>query len=196
MTLEPMTLKRLVELCEPKLRDATSGDLSQARFPMADEEARAYLQGRADVLQWIIEMCGDAEAPKRGKVIRLKHITREMVRADSNTVFVFGDNMARTGYAGQAKEMRGEPNSIGVPTKWSPNKHWESYFNDNDWLNDKVSLAIHCAFRAMRGALDAGRNVFIPSDGLGTGLAELPRRAPRIHREIEERIAALERRYP
>jgi hypothetical protein len=63
------------------------------------------------------ELSREIPQPKRGKVIRLKHITREMVRADPSTVFVFGDNMARNGLAGQAKEMRGEPNAIGVPTK-------------------------------------------------------------------------------
>jgi hypothetical protein len=127
----------------------------------------------------------------RGKVLRLKHITREMVQASRETVWVFGDNMARTGYGGQAAAMRDEPNAIGVPTKWAPNNRPTAYFTDEDWLNDKVSLAIHYAFRAMRVALDDSRDVVIPADGLGTGLADLPRRAPRIYREIEERIAAL-----
>jgi hypothetical protein len=52
-----------------------------------------------------------------GKIIRVARITREMVQADRNTVYVFGDNVARHGLGGQAKAMRGEPNTIGVSTK-------------------------------------------------------------------------------
>ena len=65
------------------------------------------------------------------------------------------------------------------------------YFNDA--ALDHVSDAINDAFQRIEMALGAGRNVVIPADGLGTGLADLPRRAPRIHRYIEERIAKLER---
>lgn len=37
------------------------------------------------------------------------HITRAMLRAEPEKLFVFGDNFVRTGFGGQAKEMRGEP---------------------------------------------------------------------------------------
>lgn len=56
--MEPMTLELLAALAEPKLADATSGDLSHAVMPLTGNEARAYLLGRSDVLQWVIEMCG------------------------------------------------------------------------------------------------------------------------------------------
>jgi len=46
-----------------------------------------------------------------------KHITRQMLRAEPGTLWVFGDNLQRKGLGGQAKEMRGEPNAIGIPTK-------------------------------------------------------------------------------
>jgi len=127
-----------------------------------------------------------------GKVIRLQYVTREMVRADPKTLFVFGDNIARTGLGGQAKAMRGEPNAIGVPTKWRPGRAERDYFTDDDAELFQVRDPIICAFHAMENALISGRNVAIPADGLGTGLAELPRRAPRIHRAIEARITALE----
>jgi hypothetical protein len=136
----------------------------------------------------------DKEAPKpgRGKVIRLKHITRDMVRADRNTVYVFGDNMARRGYGGQAKEMRGESNAIGVPTKWRPERSEAAYFTDAAFQQLNVRSELQYAFDRMEEVLASGRNVVIPADGLGTGLAELPRRAPHINRYIEERIAKLE----
>lgn len=133
------------------------------------------------------------QTAKSGNVIRLGRITRAMVQADRNTVFVFGDNMARKGLGGQAREMRGEPNAIGVPTKWRPSRDEAAYFTDDDSSARlfQVREAIDGAFRAMQDALSAGRNVVIPTDGLGTGLADLPRRAPTIHRAIEARIKGL-----
>lgn len=125
-----------------------------------------------------------------GSVYRQKIITRDDVQNRRSAVFVFGDNMQRKGFGGQAKAMRGEPNSIGVPTKWAPNTHDSSYFSDHDF--DRVRDAIDEAFRKIWLLQRQGLDVVIPTDGLGTGLALLPTRAPRIHRYIEEHIAALE----
>jgi hypothetical protein len=188
-------LRLFLQSLPPDTKIAWGGEFKESPSTVAkrlmDELSRDPRRKPMD--QWDIndvERAIDLETkPARGKVIRLKHITREMVQADGSTVYVFGDNMKRIGYGGQAAAMRGEPNTIGVPTKWYPSMLAGSYFTDADWLNDKVALAIHYAFRSMRAFLDAGRDVVIPADGLGTGLAELPRRAPRIHRAIEERIA-------
>lgn len=124
----------------------------------------------------------------RGRLIRQTLITREQVRAKRSTLFVFGDNMARQGYGGQAAAMRGEPNAIGVPTKHAPARHPRAYFTDADWQDDRVRDAIASALDRIEAALAEGRDVVIPADGLGTGLADLPRRAPRIHVYIDRRI--------
>lgn len=123
--------------------------------------------------------------PTRGRIVRLTRITREMVRSDRNTVFVYGDNMEGRGLGGQAREMRGEPNTIGIPTKWFPARAERAYFTDDDRHNRDVWHAIHGSFQRIRAALDAGRNVAFPSDGIGTGLAELPTRAPKLYAMIE-----------
>jgi hypothetical protein len=130
--------------------------------------------------------------PAQGRVLRIAHITRAMVRADPDTLYVFGDNMGRRGSGGQAKEMRGEPNAVGVPTKWAPHSRPDAYFTDADLLNRDVWHAIRTAFDEMRGALANGRDVVVPADGIGTGLAQLPTRAPRMHSMIEAAIASLE----
>lgn len=132
------------------------------------------------------------EKTKRGRVIRLQRITRALVQSDRETMFVFGDNMEGRGLGGQAAAMRGEPNAIGVPTKWAPKRQVRAYFTDGDRLNRDVWHAIREAFDRMRATLDDGRNVVIPADGLGTGLAELPTRAPKLHAMIEAAITALE----
>ena len=114
-----------------------------------------------------------------------------MVRAQPDRLFVFGDNIERRGFGGQAAAMRGEPNAIGVPTKWKPERGQDAYFTDADADLFQVRDAIITAFQQMEAALAAGRDVVIPADGLGTGLADLPTRAPRIYRAIERRIANL-----
>ena len=127
----------------------------------------------------------------RGRVIREKVITRAMLRAAPRTLWVFGDNMRGRGLGGQAAAMRGEPNAVGVPTKWRPERTPGAYFTDDDWQDGDVRHAIFDAFRRIEAALAEGRDVVIPADGLGTGLAELPARAPKIHAFIENSIAEL-----
>jgi hypothetical protein len=51
--------------------------------------------------------------PPRGRVIRLQRITRAMVQADRDTIFVFGDNKKRVGYGGQAGRMTAEVSRFG-----------------------------------------------------------------------------------
>lgn len=125
------------------------------------------------------------------KVIRLARISREDVRSNPKRLYVFGDNMEGRGHGGQAREMRGEPNTVGVPTKWRPGLNPGDYFTDADLKDRNVWRAIHGAFELMRAALAEGREVVIPRDGLGTGLAELQIRAPKIHIMIEAAIRSL-----
>lgn len=133
----------------------------------------------------------------KGRVIRQKLIRRADVRANFRTTFyMFGDNILRTGLGGQAGEMRGEANVIGIPTKWKPARTEDSYFVDADLDYIGVELSIKSGFRTAQEALSRGFNVVIPLDGLGTGLADLPNRAPRIFAFIETMIKELEHDYP
>jgi hypothetical protein len=118
-------------------------------------------------------------------------ITRGFVRTHPKSYFVFGDNMAREGFGGQAAAMRGEPNSIGIPTKWRPARDEPAYFTDGDWDNADVRSAIVEAFILIEKAVGRGRDVYMPCEGIGTGRAELPKRAPRIYGYIHDRLAKL-----
>ena len=109
-------------------------------------------------------------------------IRRQMLRDEPGKLFVFGDNMAREGYGGQAREMRGEPNAVGIPTKWAATRHESAYFKDGDF--EAVAPAIDDAFRKL---LRHDGDIVWPTDGIGTGLAQLPGRAPKIFKYIEKR---------
>lgn len=120
-----------------------------------------------------------------------RYITRGMLREERDTLFVFGDNMGRSGLGGQAREMRGEPNAVGIPTKWQPTNHVSAFFKDTDM--PMISGLIDAAFGRLFMQLATGGDVVWPSDGIGTGLAELPTRAPVIWDYIETGRKALER---
>lgn len=128
-----------------------------------------------------------------GRVLRPTKVTRAMARAHPRTLFVYGDNMERWGLKGQAASLRGEPNAIGVPTKWRPSRDEEAYFTDDAIKDPRVRMDISKAFEAMRSALKAGMDVAIPARGIGSGLAELPTRAPRLFARLQLSIAALDK---
>lgn len=116
-------------------------------------------------------------------------VTRENVRANRDKIFLFGDNLLGTGFGGQARAMRGEPNAIGIPTKKKPTNHTDAFFTDAEFEQNKA--AIDQAFGRFAG-LNEGTEIVIPSAGLGTGLANLPEMAPRTFEYLECRLARLE----
>lgn len=113
---------------------------------------------------------------RKGTIVYQKIIARMDLRTNQNTcLYVFGDNLAEVGYGGQAKEMRDEPNAIGIPTKRNP----RLYLNDGDF--DEVVPIIKQKVGRLRGFLALSDTVVVfPADGIGTGLANLSSQAPMI----------------
>lgn len=123
-------------------------------------------------------------------IIRQKWIKRSDLRSNPDKRYVFGDNVRRVGLGGQAKEMRGEPNAIGVVTKWSPSMLKKAFFDDSAecWeyvVNDLITV---------QDALNQGLTVVVPSDGIGAGLSRLPELAPQLYDYIVDWFAAREGR--
>lgn len=119
-----------------------------------------------------------------------KHITRQMLRDEPEKLFVFGDNLERRGLGGQAREMRGEPNAIGIPTKRSPRMTEDAFFTDADL--DTFQGETGSAFAKLAGHLRRGGTIVWPEDGIGTGLADLRRRAPKVWSNLGRAKAWLE----
>lgn len=107
------------------------------------------------------------------KIEHMQHITRSTLRTNSDKIFLFGDNLLQIGYGGQAKEMRGEPNAIGIPTKKKPSMSPDSFFTDDEYESNII--AIGKAFNK----IPDNCTIVLPQAGLGTGLAELPEKAPK-----------------
>lgn len=124
------------------------------------------------------------------KVERIRFITREYVRENRDKLFLFGDNLERRGFGGQAAAMRGEPNAVGIPTKKSPSYRDDAFFSDEEFEQNKASMDAAFA-EIMNAVTDSIRVIVIPSDGLGTGRAQLERRAPRTFAYLQKRLTEL-----
>jgi hypothetical protein len=105
-----------------------------------------------------------------------KYILRPEVRHNRQYIYVFGDNDHRSGLGGQAKEMRGEPNAIGIRVKKSPSTDDNAFYTDKEYhenvkriMEDLENLA-HIA--------NTKEAIVFPEDGIGTGMALLYRTAP------------------
>lgn len=123
-------------------------------------------------------------------VLYLDWIDRQMVRADPEARFLFGDNLRRFGMGGQAGAMRGEPNAIGVATKANPRMDGDSFFSDG--VADYFHAISRDLYLVDKAVFFESRTVYAPAAGLGTGLSELPQRAPKLYAYLVHRF----RSYP
>lgn len=118
------------------------------------------------------------------------HITRNMLRNNPEILFVFGDNLIRRGLGGQAREMRGEPNAVGIATKRLPSMSKNAFFVDADFELWKIFSEE--AFILLRIRASSEKLIIWPKQGIGTGLARLKGCAPKIWTEIESLRKELE----
>jgi len=124
-------------------------------------------------------------------VIFQQRINRADLQANRNVLYLFGDNIARTGYGGQADACRGEPNAVGVVTKHSPSTRPGAYFDDRDFGRNanQIDADLARAFAHLRAS--PANTIVIPLDGLGTGLSDLQQRAPRTFAHLQFRLKEL-----
>lgn len=122
-------------------------------------------------------------------IIKQHRIYRQDLRNNPDVIYVFGDNAKRVGMGGQAGEMRGERNAVGIATLWGPSGGEENYFSEartqeqNALIDQDLSdLFVH---------VSQGKLIVFPSDGVGTGLAEMETRAPTSFKYLQERLRQL-----
>lgn len=122
-------------------------------------------------------------------IIFQHRIYRIDLRANPEVLYVFGDNVDRVGLGGQAGEMRGEPNAVGVATKWSPSMRDTSFFDDSDY--EHISKIIDTDFEPLFKAALNWKTIILPADGLGTGLSEMPTRCPKLYQLVRSYVETL-----
>ena len=125
------------------------------------------------------------------EIIKMDFVSRETVRENKDKIFIFGDNDAKEGYGGQAAAMRGEGNSIGIPTKKKPDTTEDSYYNDEEFEQNKKK--INYSINLIINQLREGKTIVFPSNGIGTGLAKLQEKAPKTFAFLQNTLAAVEK---
>ena len=114
---------------------------------------------------------------KKTKIVIFKgYWTISDVKKNSNALFVYGDNDVHIGKGGQAI-IRDLPNTIGIPTKKYPSNKPSSFYTDSEYISNIVRIT-----DAINKIIDRSikyKYVVLPEDGFGTGLAQLPTKAPR-----------------
>ena len=97
------------------------------------------------------------------------------VRSHPHAAFVFGDNLMESGKGGQAM-IRYCYNAYGIPTKKMPNNAFNSFMNDRELEMNKRSIRAAC--NKIYSTAFKYSYIYLPEDGLGTGLANLRNTAP------------------
>lgn len=126
-------------------------------------------------------------------ILIIKRYTREYIRENPDKLFIFGDNYARRGLGGQAKEARGEPNAIGICTKKAPTYEPQDFLTDEEYVQNITNIFED--FQPVLATLQRGAIIVWPEDGIGTGIARLAENAPRTLQFINTIIEGLKEVY-
>lgn len=119
-----------------------------------------------------------------------KIITRDLVKSRPKVLFLFGDNLTRKGLGGQAKEMRGEPNTIGIVTKKYPSMDELAFMTDKEFDENAAQIT-----RDINKAIEkwkTGQYDKVVAPPMGVGLAKLQERAPLTWNHLQEELNRFE----
>lgn len=118
-------------------------------------------------------------------------VSREDLRRNPGVLYVFGDNLQRAGRGGQAREMRGEPNAVGVATKIAPDMGRYAFFTDDPGDVIAQNRMLDEDMKPLFEHVKRGGIIVWPADGIGTGLSDLPNRSPHTWDYLQQKFAAL-----
>lgn len=111
-------------------------------------------------------------------------VTREQIQ-NSDAIWVFGDNLQRSGYGGQAAVCRGLYNTIGIAVKLRPDNKQSSFMNDEKFL-EWVEI-IKRDIDKIETQILKGKTVFIIKR-IGEGRAKLPENAPKLFEYLTKKL--------
>lgn len=111
-------------------------------------------------------------------------IRREDIYKNKDKIYLFGDNILGKGGGGMAGEMRGEINSLGIPTKKYPSMKEDSFFTDFEF-----NLNVYYIFRSFL-RIPKNKDIVVPKN-IGKGLAQLDIRAPKTYKYMTKLLSSL-----
>ena len=111
--------------------------------------------------------------------------TIELVKANPHKLYVFGDNLLKTGNGGQAV-IRDLPNTYGIPTKREPRTGKGAYFSDAKDEAVALSIAMICLNTIYNnGVFEA---IVFPTKGIGTGRAHMKSKSPMLYKMMKNKL--------
>jgi len=125
-------------------------------------------------------------------LLQNKITTNDLVNNDF-CVYIYGDNLKRVGMGGLAKICRPYSNTVGVAVKNYPAMDEGAFFSDQNFELHKGQIDEDMEKVAKH--LREGRVVVFPTGGIGSGLAQLPERAPQLYAYLSEKVARLIKLY-
>lgn len=112
------------------------------------------------------------------EIVYMHNITRIDAKRNPEIAFIFGDNDARSGFGGLAKELRGEPNAYGIRVKKKPTRDVGAYYTDNELKENvqKITEDINHIINKIKW--NQSPIIIYPTNGIGTGLASMKTQCP------------------
>ena len=114
-------------------------------------------------------------------------LTVELCKNNPNSIIVFGDNLIGKGKKGQAM-IRDCDNSYGVPTKRLPSMQDGSFFSDRESEYNLVKERLFNLWMEHK----EGKEIILPFNKIGSGLADLQNKSPKIYKMIESFYKSVE----
>jgi hypothetical protein len=173
------TMKQLVSKSQSMFKDYIEvvelSKIDPAKLPLKKEIQEHPNQGKLSF--------GDSS--DSGSVTRQKEYYTEVdVLNNPNTIYVFGDNDKKSGKKGQAV-IRDAKNAFGIATKVKPSTVDGSYYDDENY--NQITKRIEGQFKYLQQEVNKGKDVVFPGSGLGTGLARLEEKAPKVYKYLQNR---------
>lgn len=113
------------------------------------------------------------------------YYSNDILNKNPKALFIFGDNNIGSGKGGQAI-IRDSYNSIGIPTKKYPGMASDNFYTDDEY--DDNCSRIKKAIKNIISLAPSYDIVYLPEDGLGTGLSALPNKAPLTFKYLNRKI--------
>lgn len=117
-----------------------------------------------------------------------RSITETEILNNPTILYIFGDNLLRKGYGGQARVCRGKSNTFGIRVKKEPNDNPNSFFTDREFfkLSDYIKEDI---VQILKLSIEY-KKIFILSN-IGEGRARLLEKAPKLYDLLKQLLDGL-----
>lgn len=113
-------------------------------------------------------------------------LTTELVKANPHKLYIFGDNLLKTGNGGQAI-IRDLPNTFGIPTKREPRTGKGAYFSDAD--DEAIALGTAMTHLNVIYNSNIFEAIVFPTKGIGTGRAHMKSKSPILYTIMKKDLA-------